>query len=138
MKFDKQIPPRQIELTDDNIKTFYTKFLNKEHVYYYYVELFKDMNRKYKDYNHNILLDKKTSEEEVFLTTEYNEVFETEYMEDYSQWILYDWWKTIFVKHKVWVYDTNVADHPIARIVYTPLFEYNSEGKKDRNSKRIF
>lgn len=125
IKFDG----RDLILNENNSREFYVKFLNKDHVYYYYIELFKDQYREYKSRIY-ILCDKirkssNTSDSgqdiKIILTNESVENrkgFCIEFPKDYSNWLKEDWHSTIYKKKKVWIYDKNYSNHPVVRLVY--------------------
>ena len=54
-KFD--VKRRDLILNEKNSNQFYVRFLNRDHIYYYYVELFKDQNRQYNNEINYILQD---------------------------------------------------------------------------------
>lgn len=122
-KFDKK--HRDLILNENNSREFYVRFLNKDHIYYYYIELFKDQNHSYDNNGiRYILKDTPYSDIETAISTDHNQAFAIEdYIEDFSKWLLEDWWSTIYKKKKVWIYDKNYANHPVVRIVYENIGE---------------
>ena len=111
----------QVDLSPENTCTFYTRFLNKEHIYYYYVELFKDENARYKNYLTNINTDRLKEEDVGLLMTETSRPLCVEYSDDYQDWLMYDWFETIYIKQKVWINDQSAVNHPVVRIAYKKL-----------------
>lgn len=123
---------RNLILNENNSREFYVKFLNKDHIYYYYIELFKDQNRQYKNAINYILCDNlhtSHSGEEFVLANEYGvdgEPFCTEFADDFSDWLTKDWYNTIYKKKKVWIYDKNYSNHPVVRLVYENIDKQQS------------
>ena len=117
-KFDK----RNLILNENNSRQFYVRFLNKDHIYYYYIELFKDQNRQYNNKISYILKDTEKSTTEI-ITNERDIPFCIEFAEDFSDWLTRDWYNTIYKKKKVWIYDKNYSNHPVVRIVYENIGE---------------
>ena len=132
------------DLIDDEntTKTFFIKFLNKEHVYYYYDELFKDKNMQYKYNVDYILTDKIRNkagilEDEKNLFTDscyyydsnnlrrYSEGlnFSIESSENFYDWYNKDWYTTIYKKKKVWIYDKNYSSYPVVKLIYENIGE---------------
>lgn len=112
---------RDLVLDENNSRQFYVRFLNKEHIYYYYTELFKNQNCQYKNEIIYILDDS----EELPLSTENGMLFCKEFIEDYADWLKDEWYTTIYKKKKVWIYDTHYSNHPVVRLVYENI------GKQD-------
>lgn len=128
---------RDLVLNENNNKEFYVKFLNKDHVYYYYIELFKDPNRGYKNAINYIVCDKmpksystiNSGEDLKILANESGENgkgFRTEFVDDYADWLTKDWYGTIYKKKKVWIYDKNYSNHPVVRLIYENIGEQKS------------
>lgn len=129
---------RNLILNENNSREFYVKFLNKEHIYYYYIELFKDQNRGYKNKINYILCDKirkssntPDSDEDVKIiltneSAENSKGFCLEFEKDYSNWLKKDWYGTIYKKKKVWIYDKNYSNHPVVRLVYENIDKQKS------------
>lgn len=127
--YDRNYPNRRkLNLDGSNSKEFYVRFLNKNHIYYYYIELFKDENHDYTNY---ILIDNKKPNEEKALSDEtgkntLNIEYPINYGGIYGGWFIHEWYKTIYKKRKVWIYDTNYSNHPVVRIVYESIGEKGS------------
>lgn len=81
-KFD--VKHRNLILDENNSRQFYARFLNKDHIYYYYVELFKDQNRLYNDQINYILKDISYPTVEISITSEYGEPFCTECSDEFG------------------------------------------------------
>ena len=123
-KYDEK--HRDLILNENNSREFYVRFLNKNHIYYYYIELFKDQNRNYNNEINYILQDIPHSTIEIAIANEYDEPFCIEFADDFSDWLTKDWYNTIYKKKKVWIYDKNYSNHPVVRIVYENI------GKKEK------
>lgn len=120
-KFDEN--HRDLVLDENNSREFYVRFLNKDHIYYYYIELFKDQNRNEISY---MLQDSSDSTVKNVIATDYGEngvPICVEYAGDFSEWLTEDWYKTIYKKKKVWIYDPNYSNHPVVRLVYESIGE---------------
>lgn len=115
-KYDKK--HRTLELNEKNSKEFFVRFLNKDHIYYYYIELFKNEKRLYNNEIQYILKDDSQSTEEIAISTENGDLLCKDFVEDYLDWLTRDWHKTIYKKRKVWIYDKNYSNHPVVRLVY--------------------
>ena len=140
------------DLIDDEntTKTFFIRFLNKEHIYYYYNELFKDKNMQYKNHINYLLTDKIPKKDE---TLEENEILEDEKnlftdscyyydfnnlkhyskdglriclesSENFYDWYIKDWYKTIYKKTKVWIYDKKYNSYPVVKFIYENIGEH--------------
>lgn len=121
-EFDSKKPKRHLILDENNSREFYVRFLNRDHIYYYYIELFKDQDHSYKNSDKNIkyILQDGTDEDKAIANEEAKLFCTEDFTEDFSNWLTEDWHKTIFKKKKVWIYDdkNNYSNHPVVRLVY--------------------
>lgn len=116
----------RFEKTPTKVKDFYVRFLNKQHIYYYYVEMFRDENYKYKDYSVEIWTDRlRGNAAGMPLGTDpYGfSSFEKEYAPDYTDWFINDWFTTIFIKKKIWIYDEDFNSTPKVQLIYENIGE---------------
>lgn len=93
------------------MRDMYVKFLNKDHLFYWYMELYKDKDRKY----------------------------DGSY--DYSKFINYEWYRHIYVAEDVIIYGPTLNEHmqsiPIRRRVYTPLMSFINFPEYYRNDDPV-
>lgn len=126
------------DLIDDEntTKTFFIRFLNKEHIYYYYNELFKDKNMQYKN-----IVDYILKEDETNLFTDSCYYYDSNNLKHYSEdglkvcaessenfydWYIKDWYKTIYIKKRVWIYDKTYKSYPVVKFLYENIGTKNS------------
>lgn len=118
----KYKPGALLNLDEFTSHTFYANFLNKQHIYYYYIELFRNENYGYGD-----------NEESDLLLTERSEaiqkegdvfgLFELEKQMNYESWYKEDWHKSIFIKRKCFIDNPEYSNHPSIRYVYDNIYD---------------
>lgn len=73
-------------------KDMYVKFLNKTHLFYWYVELFKDKDRRWNNEDN-----------------------------DFSSFMQEEWYKNLYIAEKKWIYDPAINGRPQMKMIYTPV-----------------
>ena len=128
--YRKYKPEEIIDFNDYTSYEFYANFLNKIHIYYYYVELFKNESKEYGSSNINNYFKTEDSDDEKikFIALEknsetYQAYLKTEEQNNYEEWFNKIWHTTIFIKRKALIDDQSYCSHPVVRYYYENIYD---------------